>query len=98
VSGLTRTANTRAGVYCVTLVQAIDPSKTGAVATPNRNGDDTDSTRVAHVELEQSHPAGGPSDQGNCPSGTLQFRTSLVSPAATPKVADADEPFFFIVP
>jgi hypothetical protein len=98
VSGLTRTGNSRAGVYCVTPVPAIDVTKTVAVATPNRNGDDTNSSQVAHVELEQSHLAGGQNDQNDCPSGTLQFRTSLVTPGAPTKVTDADEPFFFIVP
>jgi hypothetical protein len=82
----------------VSLAAGIDAATAVAVATPNRNGDDTTSAQVTHVELEQSHPAGGANDQNNCPSGTLQFRTSLVTPGAATKVTDTDEPFFFIVP
>lgn len=93
------------GVYCIALAASIDPSTTGAVATPDFSGDSTNGGNTTHVEFR--------SDHFFCPAGRLEVDTWKTDTSDTTPVTDpqggtvnaptynntfTNQAFFFMVP
>jgi hypothetical protein len=94
-----------AGVFCIALAASINPSATGAVATPDFSGDSTSGGNTTHVEWR--------SDHFFCPAGRLEVDTWKTDTSDTAAVTDpqggtvnaptynntfTNQAFFFMVP
>jgi hypothetical protein len=102
---ITGVTNPAAGRFCVSLAAGIDPSTTGAVVTPDFEGDDTDFYANAPQAIAELRSNGF-----GCPAGTLEVQTGVrtESTAADPQGGAtfvtavtntaANESFFIVVP
>jgi Collagen triple helix repeat (20 copies) len=102
VTGVTQILPGPGGVYCIALAAGIDASQAGLVATPDFNGDSTDTGANAFQAFVEWNSAAS-----NCPVGQLEV-DAFVRAVDTTLSPDGDvrtvtnflsnQAFFFIVP